>query len=441
MPTTRLAARLASATCLFAAAVALGACSSAPSEQVSTGDQELYGLGSLATPWSNGVVPVCYVNASGNASLVSQIPGILERTWSQAANITFTNFGTCPLSGNFVSVVFTAGTNGVTSSLGQGTPTVTLISNDASAGLAHFQYEVIHEFGHALGFAHEMKRPDNWVGGNALQCSVPSTASDYPQYSDEPGGLYLTATYDSASIMNYCDPAGNLTTQLSLGDVLGVKQAYGDSGMPVVTSISPDNGPYSGGNVVTITGLNFNTTGGTSVYFGSYAGLNVSCPTTTTCYATSPNSAPSTVHVQVVVAGKGTGVPTCLPGGPGPTGCSLPVTPQDQFTFTSQCIPLSEAEACSVTISGTSYLQGCGTVSNGCGGTLSCGTCGAGQYCSPTDGFNACEALPLCPETCPTGYICEAPNGYPGTCVINHRCPMPEKYCNGKCIAESAYCP
>ena len=60
---------------------------------------------------------------------------------------------------------------------------------------------------------------------------------------------------------------------------------------------------------------------------------------------------------------------------------------------------------------------------------------------STTDGFNACEDLPLCPETCPSGYFCEAPNGYPGSCVINHRCPVPEKYCNGKCIAEAAPCP
>jgi hypothetical protein len=98
------------------------------------------------------------------------------------------------------------------------------------------------------------------------------------------------------------------------------------------------------------------------------------------------------------------------------------------------CTSLSVAQACA--------SQPCGATTDGCGNTIQCpDTCTSGQYCSTTYGVNACEVLPLCPIPCATGYICEAPNGYPGTCVVNHRCPVLEKYCNGACINENAYCP
>jgi hypothetical protein len=437
MRTTGIAARLTIVASLTTLALAFGGCSSAKEpDPTATTTEDLYGLGSLATKWTNGVVPVCFQSLTDHASLQSQIPYILSRTWSAAANITFTGFGACPSSGNYVTIEFSTQTNfrGNTSSLGQGNPIITLVSDDTSTNLAHFQYEVIHEMGHALGFAHEMQRPDNWVGGNALQC--PPTPNDYGNYAPQQGGVYLTTAYDSASIMNYCDPNLNQTIYLSLGDILGVKQAYGDSGLPVVTAVSPSSGPYSGGTVVTITGRNFNTAGQTTVYFGSYTGLKVSCPTTTTCYATTPRDVPNnTVDVQVAVAGIKSTVATCLPVGPGSgMGCSLPVT-QDQYTFTSQCVALTESQACTVTISGKQYTEDCGNVSDGCGGTVSCGTCASGYYCDPSYGYSACEVIPQCPGGCPPGDICEN-----GVCVVNHRCMAGFKYCNGKCIPQSSPC-
>ncbi len=289
---------------------AAGCSSPGDFENVKEGDEALYGLGSLGKVWPNGVVPVCWADTTNNAALRAQIPGLLARSWSAVANVTFTGFGACAASGNQVTVVFASGSRGFTSSLGYGARTVTLISDDARTNQTHFQYEVVHEFGHALGFAHEQQRPDNWdAGTTAFQCGVASTNSDYGNYAPQYGGIYLTTRYDSASIMNYCDPLGNNTTTLSQGDIAGALLAYPfpSNAAAEVTSITPSSGPNVGGTRITITGARFDTTGKTQFYLGSNAATNVSCPTSTQCTATVPRiSLQSTAASYDVQAVTGT---------------------------------------------------------------------------------------------------------------------------------------
>jgi hypothetical protein len=212
------------------AALSLVGCNQ-PSVDPTETDNGLYGLGTSATKWPGGNVPVCFTNISDSPSLQQQIPGLLANSWSKAANIHFTGFGACN-GGNVVSVSFSAGSNGLTSNpLGYGQESVTLINNDTTAGLAHFKYEVVHEFGHALGFQHEMQRPDNWTGGVAAQCpQFGNNAAS--QFNPVSGGNNLTPLYDPFSIMNYCDPGSNNQTQLSVGDIIGSSSAsaYGPSG-------------------------------------------------------------------------------------------------------------------------------------------------------------------------------------------------------------------
>ena len=71
----------------------------------------------------------------------------------------------------------------------------------------------IHEFGHALGFAHEQNRSD-----------APAWCQNERQGQD--GDWYITL-YDESSIMNYCNTRWNNAGMLSASDVQAVQVLYG----------------------------------------------------------------------------------------------------------------------------------------------------------------------------------------------------------------------
>jgi hypothetical protein len=71
----------------------------------------------------------------------------------------------------------------------------------------------VHEFGHALRFAHEHNRPDT-----PAECRAERAGTD--------GDMLVTA-YDLSSVMNYCNPQWSGNGKLSPLDIVAVQKLYG----------------------------------------------------------------------------------------------------------------------------------------------------------------------------------------------------------------------
>lgn len=115
----------------------------------------------------------------------------------------------------------------------------------------------------------------------------------------------ISFTVNSDTSITVTSPAGTGTVDIS------VTNADGDSPItpadeftylpvPTVTSLSPSQGPQSGGTVVTITGTGF--TGGASVKFGTAVATGVTVNSDTSITATSP-AGTGTVDVTVITPG------------------------------------------------------------------------------------------------------------------------------------------
>jgi len=198
-------------------------------ESLSFAHEELYGGGTTSTFW-NGLasVPVCFA-ADGNDARKTEMREILLDTWGRVGKVPFTGFGKCTTANpaNTIRVSFVADTRGRSLIFGpssSGATNVEVTSNDTAQ---RYRYQVIHEFGHAIGFVHDQNQPANFdSSGNRIFCKETSGGGL------QAGGIQYSPV-DNASIMSYCatGPSGSgFPTELSPGDVVGLRATpYGSN--------------------------------------------------------------------------------------------------------------------------------------------------------------------------------------------------------------------
>lgn len=152
------------------------------------------------------------------------VEDILKSSWAKWSRVVYTGFGMCPndirgmvyvdlirsRDGNFGGDCLERGyhPHGSRVWLRMDTPNEYVLRST-----------IIHEFGHSLGFHHEMDRPDAVAPDGSFLCN------DGPITYFE--GTALTDYYDQVSIMDYCAPLGR--NGLSFGDITGVQSIYGRS--------------------------------------------------------------------------------------------------------------------------------------------------------------------------------------------------------------------
>lgn len=179
----------------------------------------------LAAKWPFNKVFVCWESmVPEEAHGREVVRQAIAQTWEQSSALEFLGWGACQ-----------ANSGGIRISVEDAGPHVKYLGkylNGVKNGMVlNFTYQnwstscqgredycsrviAVHEFGHAIGFAHEQNRPD-----------TPGECDMAPQGDD---GDTLLTPWDKYSVMNYCNDRYVNDGYLSEFDILSVRYIYGE---------------------------------------------------------------------------------------------------------------------------------------------------------------------------------------------------------------------
>jgi Matrixin len=226
--------------------------------------------------WSSPNIPVCWENP-GSTTEKGWVNKAISSTWEKVSAVKFTGWEQCNSNSNGIRIQIadvgphTKGlgnkldgkSNGMVLNFtfatwsnkcqdGGETPSG-FDSTDRIASTTEREYCIksiaVHEFGHAIGIAHEQNRADK------------DPCSEEPQGTT---GDWNITPYDLQSVMNYCNPNWGGNGKLSSYDKIGVNMLYG-KGSESIQGTSPTVTYYKSGNNKQLENFFVNPDGGISV--------------------------------------------------------------------------------------------------------------------------------------------------------------------------------